>query len=398
MQWSIVNKEPTTTNNNHGNGEKRNWVIFTLCLVFGALGILFCLYWLLVLQFEETTDDAYVGGNSVTIMSRVAGTPIAYYVDDTDYVEQGQLIVMIDPTDYKQAFEREKSNLALAARQVKALDEDKYAKMANVALQKAQMQKALTDFQNRESLVSAQAVSREDFDHAKISLQVAMASVKLAKYELSSTIASLGTTPLEKHPSIESAKTALRIAYLNLKRCSVLAPVRGFVARRMVQAGSSVKTDTPLMSIIPLDNIWIEANFLETQLEHIRLDQPVKISVDIYGSDAPFHGKVLGIGAGTGSVFSILPPQNATGNWIKIAQRVPVRIKLDPEEVRKHPLRLGLSTTVEVNTHDRTGKVLANLPATTQVGATSIYDNSLDDVEALINEIIKINLTLPHGT
>lgn len=381
---------PAPANGNNGN--KKNTVVLTLLLFFVLIAVLFTIYWFVVLRFEESTDDAYVKGNSVAILSRVAGTPLAYYADDTDFVEEGQQLVKLDPTDYQQVFEREKANLALAARRVRSLAEDVQAKTANLELQKAQLQKALTDFQNREGLVSAQAVSKEDFEHSKSTLKAAVASVKLAQAQLAEAVSELGDTPLDKHPAIESGKTALRIAYLNLQRCIVQAPVRGFVAKRMVQPGSSVKTDTPLMSVIPLDQLWIEANFLETQLTNVRIGQPAKIKVYLYGSSVHFHGKVLGIGAGTGSVFSLLPPQNATGNWIKIAQRIPVRIQLDPEEVKEHPLRLGLSTTVEIDTHDRSGRVLAELPATAQIGATEIYEHSLEHVEGLISEILKMNL------
>lgn len=373
------------------NGGRRRAVTYTL-LLFGLCALAAFLIWYEMFRGHETTDDAYVGGNMVYLTSRQEGSVIAFFADDTDFVEQGQLLVNLDPTDYMMMLEQRKAALQLAARQVSGLYQDVRQREADLVLKKAMLGRAWVDYNNRVGLVESEAIPKEDFEHARASLKEAKASVAASKHQLDAAIAALGSTPLAQHPLIIKAKADAIDAFLALTRCALYAPVTGFVAKRTVQAGQSIKTTTPLLAIIPLDSVWVDANFKETQLSSIRIGQKVDVTADIYGSDVLYHGVVVGIQGGSGSVFSLLPPQNASGNWIKIVQRVPVRISLDPDEVKKHPLFLGLSVYAKVYVEDDSGLMLAEKPRGEVVMDTDIYDVSLADIAHLFDEMIALNL------
>ena len=376
----------------HNNSKRNKMILWGLGTVSLICFVVF-LYWMFFARFEEETKDAYVSGNIVTITSRISGTPVALFVEDMALVDEGSPLLALDSTDYQLAFEREQVNLALAARQVKGLWEDKQIKEANVALQKAQLSKARTDWINRLQLIALHAISNEDLQHAKISVEQGEARLTMALRQLGAATAALGSTSLENHPLIQNSSIALRSAYLNLQRCLLRAPVRGYVAKKRVQVGETIQVTTPLMSVIPLDHVWVDANFLETQLKQMRIGQTAKVVVDLYGGSVPFEGKVSGINAGTGSVFSLLPAQNATGNWIKVVQRVAVRIELtDPEALKKFPLRLGLSCNVVVDTHNTSGRSLAEQPRSAALVSTSVFTPSFDDLSELISTIVQTNL------
>lgn len=377
-------------NDNH---QKRRRIILYVTLAFLISTLLIFIYWLIFLKNYQYTDDAYVGGDTVTLTSRQEGAIKAYFVDDSQYVEEGDLLLTLDPTDYELDFEKAKSDLAQTARQVKEMWEDVQQRKADVIAKQAAYSRSLIDYKNRLGLVDISAVSDEDFTHSRADLKIAEANLDLSRHQLASSIVALGDTPLENHPLLEKSKENLRIAFLRLKRCAIYAPSRGFIAQRNAQVGEWIKTTTPLMSIIPLERIWVDANFKETQLEYMRIGQPVQVTTDLYGSHVSYDGRVGGIIPGSGSVFSLLPPQNATGNWIKIVQRVPVRIYLNSQQIKDHPLLLGLSVYATVNIRNTDGLFLAERLPQQTIASTSIYDISMEHIDRLIEEVIQINLS-----
>lgn len=375
----------------HSNG-KRNQIIGYVLLFFGLIACLAFIFWWVSFRNYRTTEDAYVGGNMVIVNSRQDGTAIAYYADDTDFVEQGQLLIELDPTDYLLEFEQAKNALQLAARQIKALYEEVKKREADVQIKRAIYHRSLSEDENHNVLVEARAIAKEENTHSKEDLDTAQASLDLALHQLEGTKAKLGTGPLRHHPQIEQAKIPVREAYLAVKRCSIVAPVSGFIAKRNIQVGESIKATTPLLTIIPLDLIWIVANFKETQLENIRIGQPVQVTADIYGGDVIYEGRVVGIQAGSGSIFSLLPPQNASGNWIKIVQRVPVRIDLNPDQIRKYPLLVGLSVYVKVDVSNTDGLFLAQQGPIEVLMKTDVFDVSLEPLNKILEQIVEENL------
>lgn len=374
--------------------KKRNSVILKITLALLLIGLLAFLYWFYFLRLQAWTDDAYVGGNSVMVLSSQEGIVVSIYADDTDFVQQGQPLVQLDTTTYQLAFERAKVNLALAARQVKQIQQDVLQRQATVSVREADLNRAKQDYENRAQIGNRLAISKEDLEHALATLRAAEASYHLAQHELDAAIAALGPPPLEHHPTIENAKAMLRDTYVSFARTQILAPVTGFVAQRNVQLGQWVTRTRALMTIIPLNQIWVDANFKETQLTDVRLGQPVTITSDLYGSNIVYHGQVDGIAAGTGSVFALLPPQNASGNWIKVVQRLPVRIYLNPDELRTYPLRLGLSTYTSIDISDTSGPRLSDTPPLKPKLETPVFQVNMDEIEKMMDSIIQANLTL----
>jgi membrane fusion protein (multidrug efflux system) len=332
-----------------------------------------------------------VGGNIVVVTSQQSGRVLSYAVDDSFYVNEGELLLELDTTDYVLSFKQAKSALALAARQVRSLYEDVEQQKFNLKLQEAKLQKASLDVANRVDLISSDAIPMEEYQHAQSELKVNEAAVNLAKHQLQAAEAAMGVQDLFTHPDIMRARSQAQEAYLAVQRCRILAPVSGYVAKRTAQVGQMVSPTTSLMAIIPLDSLWVDANFKETQLQHVRIDQPVHLTADIYGPEIVFQGRVVGIIPGSGSVFSLLPAQNASGNWIKIVQRIPVRIALDPKEVQKHPLVLGLSMWAGIDTSDRSGPMLAQVPESLS-RATTIFDVPMDALNSDLDRIINENL------
>jgi membrane fusion protein (multidrug efflux system) len=387
-------KQQKAEQNKNNKNYKKTKIILKITLLLLLIGLLAFLYWFYFIRFRSWTDDAYVNGNLIVLMSPQPGIAVTIFADDTDYVEQGQILMQLDTTTFELEFERAKVALALAARQVKQLQEEVEQRKANVVLQKANLIKAQQDYESRANIGNQEAVSREDVSHAQANLEVAQASFNLARHQLESAFAALGNTSLERHPTIENAKVALRQAFVNLNRTRILAPVSGFVAQRTIQLGEWVTTTRALMSIIPLHQLWVDANFKETELVNVRLGQPVSMTTDFYGPNVVFHGKVDGIEAGTGSVFSLLPPQNASGNWIKVVQRLPVRIYLDPNELKNHPLRLGLSVYTTIDTSNVAGKMLSEMPPFNPKFETPVFVVQMQQIEELIQEIVFNNLSL----
>lgn len=369
--------------------QKRNQAIKWLAAFFIIAGILTFLYWFIFMRPYATTDDAYIDGNMLSINPQTSGTIIAYYVDETDLVDAGQVVAILDETDAQLAFASSKSNLELTVRQVKELWERKRQGEALITIRKAELAKAIRDYESRHDLLPTNSIAKEDVEHAETTTVTSQASLDVAQYQLQEILAAIGEGELKNHPSIAEARVRVQEAFLRLKRCAIKSPTRGYVARRNAQLGEWASTNKIVMSIVPLDQIWVNANFKETELADIRIGQPATIYSDIYGSAITYQGSVVGIGMGTGSVFSLIPPQNATGNWIKIVQRIPVRISLDADQIKKFPLRLGLSTYVKVSVTDRSGPMLAQMTSLTPLDSTDIYQIPMQELDEMMNQMIE---------
>lgn len=377
------------------NHKKRNRWLIGLTLFFLLIGIVWFVYWILVGRFYISTQDAYVHGNEVMLTPQVSAGVKAIYADDTDLVEKGQLLVELDRSDHLITFEEAKKQLARSVRGVVALFQDVGAKQAEVELRQAELVQAELDYRHRVPLVDTGAVALEEFETYETDMLVARAALELAKKQLEMAQALVEGTTVRTHPTVQEQVWAVRQSYLNLIRCQVWAPTTGYIAKRTVQVGDQVQAGDTLLFIIPLDDIWIEANYKETHLRHVRIGQAVEYTADIYGRHVRYHGKVVGFQPGSGSAFSLLPPENANGNWIKIIQRVPVRITVDPDEIRKHPLLLGLSTRTHIDVHDRDGKMLSPAPTLTPLYTTTIYNKQMEqmvDIDPVIEDIITQNI------
>ena len=374
---------------------KRKRALLVLATVVVVVGIGWLLYHVFVGRWHEDTDDAYVQGNVVSITPQTMGTVTSIGADDGMKVRAGQVLVQLDPNDAQVAYAQAVANLAGTVRQVRGLYSAVGANQADIRAQLVNVQKARADVARREGLVATGAVSAEELAHAREALAAAQAALAASTENLSRNRALVDATTLEDQPQVEAAAAQLRTAYLNLQRTRIVAPVSGYVAKRSVQLGQRVQPGVPLMTVVPLEQLWVEANFKETQLAKMRIGQPVELESDLYGGDVTFHGRVTSLGLGTGSAFSLLPAQNASGNWIKIVQRVPVRIDLEANELAKHPLRLGLSMSVDVGLRDQNGPVLASAPPEKPLLTTQAYDRQLKDADALIDRVVRENL--PRG-
>lgn len=337
---------------------RRNLTILTLLFIVVALG--FLLMYFLVWQHQEETDDAYVGGHLVQITPQIGGTVQSVAVTDMQAVKAKQLLVTLDDSDIQLAYERARSELINAIRQNRQQTAVSAQAQAQVLAKKAQLARLQTDLQRRESLAGTDAVSGEELSHARAAVIESQAALSAALAQEKSAKAMIGDdVPLRQQPLVLTAISRVKNAWLDLQRTQIRAPMNGQIAKRNVQIGQKVAPGAPLMVVVPLHNLWVDANFKESQLAKMRLGQPAKVTADIYGSKVTYQGKVAGLSAGTGSAFSLLPAQNATGNWIKVVQRVPVRIELDAQQLAEHPLRVGLSMTVSVDTEDQGGIQMA---------------------------------------
>jgi membrane fusion protein (multidrug efflux system) len=373
-----------------------------------ALGaIAYGTYWALVLRHHESTDNAYVQAPMVQITPQVAGTVLAVLVDDTDVVKVGQPLVRLDPADARLALERAESQLAQTVREVRTLYANNAALEATVKLREAEVARmasevarANDDVARRRPLMASGAVAGEEMRHAEAALAAAnsalagaRSALAAAQEQAASNRALTDGTSVDKHPNVARAAAAVREAWLNTQRNELPAPVAGQVARRSVQVGQRITPGTPLMSVIPLDQVWVEANFKEGQLRRMRIGQPVKLHADLYGSRIEYDGRVAGVGAGTGAAFALLPAQNATGNWIKVVQRVPVRVELDAKQLAAHPLRVGLSmeATVDVQ-QDNGAPVLSAQSVPRASSSTAVFDGDAGEAERRVQYIITSNL------
>ncbi|MBI3563296.1 MAG: HlyD family efflux transporter periplasmic adaptor subunit [Gammaproteobacteria bacterium] len=380
----------------NGNGRRKR-ILTILALGFVVVGMIYGAYWWLAGQYYQDTDDAYVMGNLVTVTPQVTATVTSIDADETDLVRQGQPLVRLDDTNSAIALDQAKANLAETVRQVKQTYEHVGQLREQVSLRQADVARAKQDLARRQALIAEQAVSREELQHNRTAYNNALAALRAAEHDLQAENALVQGTDVEHHPRVQAAEAKLRAAYVEWQRRVVPAPVSGYVAKRSVQIGQRVSPGTPLMTIVPLDQVWVEANFKEDQFANIRIGQPVTMVADLYGKAISFHGKIVGVGAGTGAAFALLPPQNASGNWIKIVQRVPVRISLDAKEISTRPLRVGLSMQVSVDTHQRNGDILARQPVSGARYSTPVYNTESGDVNALIGDIVSTNLAKVSG-
>ncbi|WP_431225285.1 multidrug efflux MFS transporter periplasmic adaptor subunit EmrA [Serratia sp. L9] len=374
-----------------GKKRQRKFWLLLLTVIFVVIGVAYLVYWFLVLRHHQETDNAYVAGNQVQIMTQVSGSVNSVTFDSTDFVRKGDVLLTLDPTDAEQAFERAKTALANSVRQTHQLVINGKQYQANIALRKTDLSKAENDLKRRIVLGNVDAIGREELQHARDAAESAKAALEVAVQQYNANQAMVLNTPLAEQPAVLQAAAQMRDAWMALQRTRVLSPITGFVSRRSVQVGAQISPGTPLMAVVPADHIWIDANFKETQIANMRIGQSATVVSDVYGSDVVFKGKVVGIDMGTGSAFSLLPAQNATGNWIKVVQRLPVRIELDPQQVADHPLRIGLSTLVTVDTTNLDGLVLADAVREKPRYETSALALDLAPVNQMIADVIHAN-------
>ena len=374
---------------------QRRTALLALGAIFLTAAAGYGSYWVLRGRFHEGTDDAYVAGNPVPVMAEAQGTVTAVLADDTFEVHQGDLLVRLDDSDARVALQEAESNLASTVRHVEQLYATAKQLDAKVSTQQATLALARSDYTRHKNLNARGYYSDSALEHSATEVTVDEHGLTEAEQALSAVQAQTANTDVVDHPDVKLAAAKVRAAYLNLARMTIVAPVSGYVAKRSVQVGQRVDGSGPLMVVVPPDQLWVDANFKESQLARIRPGQPVTLHSDLYGSAVTFHGTVAGVDAGTGSAFALLPAQNATGNWIKVVQRVPVRVSLKATDYADHPLRIGLSMQVDVDTRAGDGHLAGGLPAAPAY-ATQVFDRRLAGADALIDGIIRENLS-GHG-
>jgi membrane fusion protein, multidrug efflux system len=369
---------------------RKRWLLIVV-VTFAVVAVAATAYWWLYARNYEETDDAYVAGDLVNVSSQVSGTVVSIDADETDFVQKGQELIRLDDTDAKIALQQAEDQLAKVVRQIHTVFTSRDELSAVLAQRRADLSRAQVDLERRESLGKSGAVSAEEISHAQDTLNAAQQAFIAAQKNLAGGTALLGRTGVSDNPDVQAAATAVESAWIALRRTSIHAPVSGYIARRPAQLGERTSSGNPLLSIVPLERLRVEANFKEVQLDRMRIGQPVKIVSDLYGSRVEYNGVVVGLGLGTGAAFALLPAQNATGNWIKVVQRVPVRVALDPRELTAHPLRIGLSTRASVDVRNDSGSQLALAPRKEPVLSTNIYEIDKTEIAARIAQIITEN-------
>ena len=392
--------------NSHEHNTARRRGLTVIAAVVALGGIAWGGWHWMNARHYEGTDNAYVAANVVQITPQVSGTVLAIGADDTDFVRAGQVLVRLDSADARVALDQAEAQLAQTVREVRTLFANNAPLKAQVSLRQADLARvqadaarAQDDVKRRSPLLATGAVGKEEFQHATAQLTASKSAVAAAQSAvlaaqdqlLASQTQTEGTSP-QDHPNVKRAAARVREAYLALERTQLKAPLDGYVAKRGVQLGQRVAAGAPLMTVVTLNEVWVDANFKESQLKNLRMGQTAELTADVYGKKVIYHGTVVGLGAGTGSAFALLPAQNATGNWIKIVQRVPVRIALAPQEVADHPLRVGLSMDVSVDIRDQDGKTLADTPRTAPLTATAVFDEQLRAADAEVQNIVAANL------
>ena len=362
--------------------QRRFWFLILGGVVLAA-AVIYGVYWLIYARGFESTDDAYVGGNVVTVTSKENATVLALHADNTQTVTQGQLLIELDPAIATVNLQAAQANLARVVRSVKAQFSRSDSGEALVNQARVALAQAQGDYVRRQKAFATESVSGEELAHARDAVAAAQAAVNSAQGVLRQSNTSIEGTDIAHNPDVLAAEAQLRAAAIAYGHMRIIAPLDGVIAQRTVQAGQQVAAGTPLMAVVPLSHVWIDANFKEVQLARMRVGQPVTVKADIYGGGVTYHGHIEGLGAGSGSAFALLPPQNASGNWIKIVQRVPVRIALDPQDIAKHPLRVGLSVTVDADVRDQSGPLV-----TSRVGAGITRANTGEDSGPMADEMI----------
>lgn len=381
------------------NGKRRQRLI-AVSVLLALLLIAYGVWWAIYARHFEDTDDAYVAGNVVQVTPQVSGTVVAIHADDTELVEAGKPLVDLDHSDAKVALDQAEAQLAQTVREVRTLFVNNGALNAAVTQRVADVAKARDDLARRQELSGTGAVAKEDLEHARTALIAAESALQAARDQLTSNQALTDGTTVAQHPNVQRAAAQVQAAYLALSRNTLLAPITGYIAKRSVQVGQRVAPGTPLLSVVPLNALWVDANFKEVQVAKMRIGQPVELYSDVYGSSIKYHGKVAGLSAGTGAAFALLPTQNASGNWIKVVQRIPVRITLDPKDLEAHPLRVGLSMQVEVDVAKSEGTSLTSTVAPREQPAyqTAVFEDAGSQAAARVAQIIANNLNSTAAT
>ena len=341
----------------------RKKLFAALAASVATIGLGFGAYQVLVASRHATTDNAYVDADTAQVTALTSGPVQQVRVVDTQAVRKGDVLVVIDNTDRRLEFEQARSALGDIERRVRgyqanntALDGQIMARQADLARAKAELARAKIDYGRRQSLAESGAVSGEEMTSFKTALDAAQAAYEQAQanvagakgsYEANNVL--IAGVPLSQNPEVTAARFRVEQAQVALDRTIIRAPVDGIVVKRSVQVGQMVQPGTPLMTVVPVQQAYVNANFKEGQLTRVHNGQPVTLTSDLYGSHVTYHGRVQGLSGGTGSAFAVIPAQNATGNWIKVVQRLPVRVSLDPDELAAHTLRVGLSMNVDVN-------------------------------------------------
>jgi membrane fusion protein (multidrug efflux system) len=368
--------------------KKRTRVLLGITALFVLAGAAYAVYYVTVLSQRAETDNAYVGGNLVTLSSQVAGSVLEIDTDETRMVQAGATLIKLDPVDADVALSQAEARLGSVVRQQR----ERYASAdqadAGIAQRRLTLSTAEADLARRLPLAADHTISGEEVAHAREAVANARAALDVTQKQARTARAGVAGVDVARHPLVLAARADYLQAWLAARRNVIVAPVSGYVAKRSVQVGARIAPGAALLTIVPLDQLWVDANFKESELSEIRVGQDAVVEADMYGSKVRFHGKVQGLSAGTGSAFSLLPAQNASGNWIKVVQRLPVRIALDPKELAEHPLRVGLSTVVTINISGKGGAALGAMPATPP-NATTALGQPLAQGEAAADAIVK---------
>lgn len=401
-----VSERYESSNNIHANMDGggpssksglRKKLLITLFTIIFAVGIIYYAWHKTMGGRYVATDNAYVAGDVINVSSQVSGTVDAVYVENTNKVETGDKLVTLSAQNYKLALQKAQSALANTVRSLNTQYSNVGQYSALLQQQRVALKKAQDDYARRLPLAKNHIISQEELAHAWAAVQSARAAIAVTQKQENIAQANTNGVSLQNHPAVLQAKASFIEAWLNYERTTILAPATGYIAKKSVQIGTAVSAGTPLMAIVPLNSVWVDANFKETQLSTLRVNQPVKVTTDLYGDHVVFHGRVVGLSAGTGTAFSLIPAQNATGNWIKIVQRVPVRISLDPLELQEHPLRVGLSAKVKVDVEDQTGVTLALVASGKPLFTTNIYSDNTAAASSIADKIIKANVYSPSS-
>lgn len=372
-------------------GKRRLFLSIGTALLVGAVA--WALWYFLAGRWQVDTDDAYVQGDLAPISSQAPATVLQVLAAEGDFVPAGTPLIQLDDADAQVALAQAKAALANAVRQSHGLYTQASSASAGVQAARAALATAQSDLARNQALAKKGMLSPAALTHAQeqvISAQSALAQAQQLQNAQQNLVAGVD---LSAQPAVELAAAQLRAASLRVQRSRLFSPIDGYIAKRNVQVGQLAQAGQPLMAVAALGSVWVEANFKETQLQNLRIGQPVRIEADLYGSSVQYQGEIDSLGMGTGSAFSLLPAQNATGNWIKVTQRLPVRIRLkDPAQLRAHPLRLGLSVSVRVHTQQRNGALLAAAPRHAPVQQTAIFSQQMQAADALVASTIAANL------
>lgn len=369
---------------------RKRWTLIASS-IFILLFIIYGVYWFVELRNNVSTDDAYVSGIQAPVVAQTSGKVTTVNVTNTDLVEAGDVVVVLDDTDATLAYQQAKDALADTIRQTQALYIDSAEYLAKIKSDKISLLQAQQDYNRRLSLGRKDDISIEELQHAKQTMEIAQLQVEMSQQQYNANQALINGVTLAQQPAVKQAADNVRQAWIALQRTQIRSPITGYVARSNVDVGSQVSNASQLMVIVPAQPIWVDANFKETQLQNIRIGQPVSVTSDLYGDNVTYTGHVVGINMGTGSAFSLLPAQNATGNWIKVVQRLPVRVELDQQQINQYPLRIGLSMNVTINTENNTGQILASSPRATPFYTSNALVLNLDEVNQVIDSTIAAN-------